>query len=96
MTQWVASLHPALAEELLTMAKSKEKGFDFHLEPLIRIVGLKRVIDVVGPKRVLEELGPKRVLEELGPKRVLEEIGLDNFLANLSAAQKRELKRRLA
>jgi hypothetical protein len=35
------------------------------------------------------------VIEAIGTKRVIEEIGLENFLANLSPADRRELKRRL-
>jgi hypothetical protein len=104
-TQWIGGLHPSLAEELLAMAKSTEKGFKFHWEPLIRIfgmkriideLGLKRVIDAVGPKRVIDEIGLKRVLDAVGPKRVIEEFGLDSFLADLTPAQKRELKQRLS
>jgi hypothetical protein len=85
--QWIAGLHPTLAEELLAMAKSTEKGFKFHMEPLVRLFGMKRVI---------EELGLKRVIDEVGPRRVLEEFGVDSFLADLTPAQKRELKQRLS
>ncbi len=62
---------------------------------VIEEIGSKRFLEEIGSKRVLEEIGSKRFLEEIGSKRILEEVGLENFLANLSPAERRELKRRL-
>ncbi len=59
-------------------------------------VGVRRVLDEVGVKRVIDEVGVRRVLDEVGVRRVLDEVGLETLLGNLSASEKRELKRRLA
>lgn len=40
-------------------------------------------------------MGHNRVLDQLGKKEVLKRLGLEGILANLSAAERRELKRRL-
>jgi hypothetical protein len=58
-------------------------------------VGLKRVVDAVGLKRVVDEVGLKRVVQEVGGQQILDEMGLDWFLAQLTASQRQELKRRL-
>jgi hypothetical protein len=74
------------------------------IEEVIRQLGPERLIDQLGPKRLIEQLGPKRLIEHLGPERVLELMGPDKlvekkgvdwFLAKLTPAQRRELKRRL-
>jgi hypothetical protein len=62
---------------------------------VIEEIGSKRFLEEIGGKRFLEEIGSKRFLEEVGSKRFLEEIDLDDLLANLSPAKRRELKRRL-
>ncbi len=81
--KWLVSLHPALVEELLAMAKTKDKGPQFHLDALIRLVGVKRYVEEVGVKRFIEELGPGRIIEELKglrgkltseEKRILKEL----------------------
>jgi hypothetical protein len=101
---WMASLHPRAWQEIEAMVRKSGKGLKIDLEPAIEAMGLgriidqvgaKRVIEEVGAKRVIEEVGAKRVIEEVGAKRVIEEMGLDGLLANLSLAQRRELKRRL-
>jgi hypothetical protein len=84
---WLVNLHPNLVERLLAMAKAKDKGPQFHLDAVIRLVGAKRVI---------EEVGLQRVIEELGPKRLIEEIGLKRLLASLTPAERRELKELLS
>jgi hypothetical protein len=102
--EWLAAFHEDAYEEVRSMAKTTRKPFRPTLQPLIRSmgmdwvieqVGLKRVIDEVGAKRVIDELGPKRVIDELGLKRVISEVGIDALLAELTPAQRRELKQRL-
>jgi hypothetical protein len=44
---------------------------------------------------VVDEVGIDRVLEEEGDKEAVSRMGLDGILANLSPAQRRELKRPL-
>jgi hypothetical protein len=68
------------------MARIASREFKAHLEPLIELLGMEEVI---------QQVGLKRVLEQVGPQKVIEEMGLDWFLAKLTPAQRRELKRRL-
>jgi hypothetical protein len=68
------------------MARKTGKGLKIDLAP---------AIDVMGVDRIVETLGLKRVIEQFGAKRVIDELGLDTFLASLSPADRRELKRRL-
>jgi hypothetical protein len=65
------------------------------VQRFIELLGAKRFIDEYGSKRFIEEFGSKRLIEEIGSKRLIEEIGLEGLLANLSPADRRELKRRL-
>jgi hypothetical protein len=92
---WMASLHQLAWKEIETMVRKTGKGLTFDVRPAIESLGLGHVIEQVGTKRVIEEIGSKRILEEIGSKRFIEEIGLENLLANLSPAERRELKRRL-
>jgi hypothetical protein len=92
---WMASLHPSAWKEIEAMVRKTGKGPWVDLAPAIEAMGVDRIIDQVGIKRVVELLGAKRLIDEVGSKRVVEEIGLETFLANLSPAARRELKRRL-
>jgi hypothetical protein len=92
---WMASLHSSAWKEIEAMVRKTGKGLKMDLRPAIESMGLGHVIEQVGTKRVIEEIGAKRFIEEVGSKRFIEEVGLEDFLANLSPADRRELKRRL-
>ena len=68
------------------MAKRKREKLVFDFRPWIEELGVEGVIDQIGEKRVLDHIGKKRVLERLD---------VDDILANLSPAKRRELQRRL-
>jgi hypothetical protein len=80
------------AVELLGLDRVVEQ---VGIDRVIEQVGIDRVIEQIGIDRVIEQLGIDRVIEQVGDKEVLKRIGLDRILANLSAAERRELKRRL-
>jgi hypothetical protein len=92
---WMASLHSSAWKEIEAMVRRTSKGLTIDLRPAIESLGLGQVIEQVGTKRVIEEIGSKRFIEEIGSKRLFEEIDLEDLLANLSPAKRRELKRRL-
>jgi hypothetical protein len=101
---WLATMNPALWEEVRQMGRKKSQGPVFDFEPviaywglgqLIKQIGLERVIEEVGVKRVIEEVGAKRVVDELGVERVVAEVGLDALVAGLTPEQRQQLKRRL-
>jgi hypothetical protein len=92
---WVASLHPAAWREVEAMARTKLRGPTLDLRPAIEYLGLDYVIEQVGIDRVIDAVGLDRVLERRGDKEVVKRIGLERFLACLSPAERRELKRRL-
>ena len=68
------------------MAKTREKGLKIDFRPAIEVLGLKYVLDQVGLDRVVSELGEEEIVKH---------IGVDRFVAALSPADRRELKRRL-
>ena len=68
------------------MARTARRELKIDLRPVIEYVGLKRAI---------EQIGLERVIEQVGEKEIIKQIGIDGLLANLSAAERRELKRRL-
>jgi hypothetical protein len=43
----------------------------------------------------VEYIGLDKVIEQIGKKKVLEKLDVDDILANLAPAKRRELKRRL-
>lgn len=92
---WLASLHPAVWKEIEAMARSTKRQLVFDIRPAIESLGLERVIEQVGLERVIEQVGLERVIEQIGEKEIVKRIGIDGFLANLSPAERRELKRRL-
>jgi hypothetical protein len=101
---WLASLHPTVWKEVEAMARAAGKALLFDIRPAIEMLGLDRVIEQVGLDRVIEQVGLDRVIEQVGLDRVIAEVGkkevikrisLDDWLANLSPAERRELKRRL-
>jgi hypothetical protein len=83
---WLASLHPTVWKEVEAMARAAGKALLFDIRPAIEMLGLAKVI---------EQVGLDRVIAEVGKKEVIKRIGLDDILANLSPAERRELKRRL-
>jgi hypothetical protein len=92
---WLASLHPAAWREVEAMAHTAGKKVKLDLRPAIEYLGLDRVIEQVGLDRVIEQVGLERVIEQVGVKSVVKQIGMERLLANLSPAERRELKRRL-
>ncbi|HEV3261114.1 MAG TPA: hypothetical protein VG013_29955 [Gemmataceae bacterium] len=83
---WVASLHPSAWKEVAAMARAAGKPLNIDLRPPIEMLGLDRVI---------EQVGIDRLIEQCGEREVIKRIGLDRWLANLTSAERRELKRRL-
>jgi hypothetical protein len=83
---FLAALHPKVWKEVEAMAKTRQRGFVFDLEPLVQTVGLKKLLDVFGDERVVEQLGAARVAKLLGQEK---------FLSQLSAEERRQLIERL-
>jgi len=83
---WLASLHSTAWKEVERMARTAGKKLKLDLRPAIEYLGLDQVI---------EQVGLDRVIEEVGDKEVAKRIGLERWLATLSPADRRELKRRL-
>ncbi len=101
---WLASLHPTAWKEVEAMARTARKRLVFDIRPAVESLGLDHVIEQIGIERVVEQIGIERVVEQIGVERVLakmdeneviKRIGLDRIVANLSAAERRELKKRL-
>ena len=55
----------------------------------------ERVIEEVGAERFIEEFGADHLIEKLGYKEIAERMGIERYLASLTPAKRRELKRRL-
>jgi hypothetical protein len=68
------------------MAKAICQELEVDLEPLVKYLGMPKVLDKLGLKRVLKVAGPQRILDEMGP---------DWLIAELTAEQRQELKRLL-
>jgi hypothetical protein len=93
---WMASLHSSAWKEIEAMVRKAGKGYlKIDLEPAIDAMGVDRIIETLGVKRVIEGIGADRLIEALGSKRFIEELGLEDLLANVSPADRRELKKRL-
>jgi hypothetical protein len=92
---WAASLHPAAWKEMEAMARTAGKALTVDFRPAIETLGLDYVLEQVGIARVIEQIGPDRMLAELGDKVVAKRMGLERYLATLSPAERRDLKRRL-
>ncbi len=82
---WLASLHPAVFEEVQGMAKQKKEPLRLDLTPIVKTMGMEWVIEHLGVKRVIEHLGLKRVIEEAG--------GVKQLWAELTPEQRQQLKR---
>jgi hypothetical protein len=65
------------------------------IDRVLKQFGIERLVEQVGIDRLVEQVGIDRVLEQLGDKEVSKRIGIDRWLATLTPAQRRELKRRL-
>jgi len=74
------------------------------LARVIEEVGVKQVLDEVGLRPFIEQVGRQRIIECIcqdhrlarrAAKVLVKRLGIDGIVANLSAAQRRELKRRL-
>jgi len=63
-----------------------------EVEDMARATGKRLKFD---SRPAVEALGLDRIIEQVGEKEVIKRIGLDRWLANLSPAERRELKRRL-
>jgi hypothetical protein len=76
----LATLHPAVWEEVRLMARTGSKKFQADFRPAIKHFGLSYIIEQVGVKPFIDEIGVKRAVRELGFKRVMEEVGLKRVL----------------
>ena len=83
---WLATLHPEAYEGVWGMAKATKEKFGFHLEPLVKTMGLEWVI---------QQLGAKRVLDHLGAERVLGEMAAEEICRALTPRQRQQVKRLL-
>jgi hypothetical protein len=77
------------------MARSTRSRLRFDFRPVIEHMGLDQFIEQVGVGRIIEEIGIGRFIEHFGVRAFIDEIGIDRWLATLSPAERRELKRRL-
>ena len=77
------------------MARNKREKFELDIRPSVEFLGLDKVIEQIGEKQVIEQIGEKRVIDQIGKKKVLEQLDVDDILANLPPAKRRELQRRL-
>jgi hypothetical protein len=87
---WLATMNPALWEEVRAMGRKKNQGPVFDFEPVIAYMGLGQLINQIGMDRVIAEVGMERVAEEMIAKK-----GLDWFIQRLTPDQRRQLKERL-
>jgi hypothetical protein len=105
---WLALTFPALWEEVRRMARRKGSGPVLDMRPLIEHMGLAEVIRQAGVKNLIGELGVKALIDEVGLKRVVDEVGVERvaaeviaekglpwFIQQLTAEQRKELKRLL-
>ena len=79
---------------------AKRGNRSLHLSPSMGVncfagCTYEAILESVGIDRVIESVGIDRVIDLVGEKEVIKRIGLDRWLANLSAAERREVKRRL-
>jgi hypothetical protein len=84
---WLASLHPAAWKEAELMARTTGKRLIFDIRPAIDSLGWEEVLKQVGWARVIEQVGVDRFIQELREKKNLKRI-----VANLSPAERKELK----
>jgi hypothetical protein len=82
-----AALHQEVWREVEAMARRHQRSFPFNLRLAVESIGIAEFIRQVGEDEVLNEIPAKRMVKKLG---------VETFLANLSPARRRELKRRLA
>jgi hypothetical protein len=85
-SSWLTALHHVAWEEIEAMAKAAGRELEVDLEPLVKHLGMPKVLDKLGLKRVLKVAGPQRILDEMGP---------DWLIAELTPEQRQELKRLL-
>jgi hypothetical protein len=92
-----AAFHPAAWKEVETMAKTRQRGLQFDLRPIIEEMGFDKVIEQMGGKeKVLEYFGLKQKTKESARKQPIAEMEIETILANLTPAQRRQLRRRLS
>jgi hypothetical protein len=72
------------------MDRNKGKCSNSDIRPAVESTGLAEVTEQVGMDRIIDQ-----IIEHVGVKELVKRIGIDNYLANLSPAQRRELKRKL-
>jgi hypothetical protein len=84
------SLHPAAWKEAELMARTPGKRLIFDIRPAIESLGWEEVLKQVGVDRVIEQVGVDRLIQELGEKKILKRL-----LANLSPAERKQLKEHL-
>jgi len=92
---WLASLHSVTWKEVEAMARATGKQLVFDIRPAIDSLGLGAVIEQVGLDRVIQEVGLEPVLQRFGKQEVAKRIGIEDYLASLTDAKRKELKRRL-
>jgi hypothetical protein len=93
--RFLASLHPMAWKEIDAMARRLGKPLKFDIRPAVESLGMEEFINQVGIGRIIDHVGLDRILEYWGKKAIIKYIGWEVFVASLSPAERRELKRRL-
>jgi hypothetical protein len=86
--------HP-VCPEVKVMPRRAAQEFMIDLRPAIEYIGLEQFIEQVGRRRIIDCICQDRRLARRAAKVLVKRLGIDGIVANLSPAQRRELKRRL-
>src|SRR5262249_25106107 len=87
------------------MARTRRSEPDFDLSVFVETMGWNRVIEKLGRKELIEHLDKKELIKQIGKKELIEQIGkkelvelltIEDLLANLSPAKRRELQQGLS
>jgi hypothetical protein len=81
---WLASLQPAVYDEVMRMTRQTKGPLRLDLTPIVRTMGMAWVVEQLGFKQVVEQFGWPRVFDELG--------GVKQLWKQLTPEQRRELK----
>ena len=90
---WVATVYPALVEELTRMGRTKREDPAVNVGPLFQHLGWQEIVRQVGLQGLINEVGVERLVNEVGVERLINEVGVENVLAHLNAEQREEALR---
>jgi hypothetical protein len=92
---WLASLHPAIVEEVTRMGRARDEVPTLDVRPLVQHLGWQEILRQTGLEDLIAQVGLQSLIAQIGWENLIAHGGLENLITHLNAEQRQEALRLL-